>query len=130
MPALSDEIIQILEQPVLVFVATTFPNGSPQNTPVWVDVVDGRPVFNTSVGRWKEKNLRRDPRISLAFTAPDDPYKYFELRGTAEFSTEGAFDQIDRLAQKYLGQEKYPWLQEGEQRINVFVNVEKVTGMG
>jgi PPOX class probable F420-dependent enzyme len=113
-----------------VFVATTFPNGSPQNTPVWIDVIDGRPVFNTSVGRWKEKNLRHDPRVSLAFTAPDDPYKYFELRGTVEFSTEGAFDEIDRLAQKYIGQEKYPWLQEGEQRINVFVNVDKVSGMG
>ena len=130
MSALSDEVAQILEQPVMVFVATSFPNGSPQNTPVWIDVVDGKPVFNTAVGRWKEKNLRRDPRVSLAFTSPDDAYRYYEIRGTAELSLDGADDQIDKLAQKYIGQEKYPWRQESEQRINVIVHVDKVTGMG
>ena len=39
-------------------------------------------------------------------------------------------EQIDKLAKKYLGRDKYPGLKAGEQRINVFVNVEKVSGMG
>ena len=29
-------------------IATTFPNGQPQNTPVWITVVDGRPVRVTT----------------------------------------------------------------------------------
>jgi len=130
MTPLPADILELLEQPVYPFVATTYPDGRPQNTPVWIDVVDGRPVFNTAVGRVKERNLRRDPRVSLSFLAPDDPYKYYELRGTVEFSTEGAVEQINKLAKKYIGQDTYPWLQPGEQRINVFVNVEKVSGMG
>jgi PPOX class probable F420-dependent enzyme len=128
--AIPDEVLELLQQPVFPFVATTFPDGRPQNTPVWIDVIDGRPVFNTAVGRVKEKNLRRDPRVSLSFTSPDDPYKYYELRGTAEFSTDGADQQIDRLAKKYIGQDTYPWRSPGEQRVNVFVNVDRVSGMG
>ncbi len=73
---LADEVRGLLQQPVIAFVATTFENGQPQVTPVWIDVEDGRPVFNTAVGRVKERHLRRDPRLSLAFHAPDEPLRY------------------------------------------------------
>jgi PPOX class probable F420-dependent enzyme len=130
MAALPDDVRALLEQPVQLYVATTMKDGRPQVTPVWVDVVDGRPVFNTSVGRLKERNLRRDPRVALAFSAPDNPYQFYQLQGTAEMTTEGADETIDRLAKKYLGEDKYPWRNPEEQRINVFVNVDKVSGMG
>ena len=124
---LPDEVLELLEQPVFVFLATTFSHGQPQNTPVWITVVGGRPAFNTAVGRVKERNLRRDPRLSLAFLTPDDPEEYVEIRGTAEFSLEGAEDMIDALALKYLGKETYPYRSASEQRINVFVNVDRVS---
>ena len=31
---LPDDVLALLEQPVFAFVATTFPSGQPQNTPV------------------------------------------------------------------------------------------------
>ena len=78
---LPDEVLALLEQPVFAFVATTFPSGQPQSAPVWITVVDGRPLFNTAVGRVKERNLRRDPRLSLSFLTLHDPEEYVELRG-------------------------------------------------
>ena len=123
---LPDDVLALLEQPVFAFVATTFPSGQPQNTPVWITVVDGRPVFNTAVGRVKERNLRRDPRLSLSFLTPEDPEEYVELRGTAEFSLDGADDMIDALSRKYLGTE-FAHHSPSQQRINVFVNVDRVS---
>jgi hypothetical protein len=37
---------------------------------------------------------------------------------------------IDKMAQKYLGQEKYPWSRPGEQRIVIVVRPEHTTQMG
>ena len=55
---------------------------------------------------------------------------YVSVTGRAEFIEEGAFEHIDKLAQKYIGQEKYPYLQPGEQRIIVRVTPERVDAMG
>jgi PPOX class probable F420-dependent enzyme len=126
---LTDEVRDLLQQPVIAYLATTFESGQPQVTPVWIDLEEDRPVFNTAVGRVKERHLRRDPRLSLAFHAPDDAYRYVEIRGTAEFSEQGADEMIDRLAQKYLGTERYPWHKATERRINVFVNPTRISGM-
>lgn len=123
---LPDDVLALLDQPVFAFIATTFPDGQPQNTPVWITVVDGRPVFNTAVGRVKERNLRRDPRLSLAFLTPDDPEEYVELRGTAEFSLDGADEMIDALSRKYVGTD-FAHHSASQQRINVFVNVDRVS---
>jgi PPOX class probable F420-dependent enzyme len=127
MATLPDEARDLLKQPVLAYVATTFEDGQPQNTPIWIDLEGDRPVFNTAVGRVKERNLRRDPRVSVSFANPENPYQYFEIRGTAEFQDEGADAMIDRLAKKYLGQDTYPFRQEGEQRVTVFVNPTRVS---
>jgi PPOX class probable F420-dependent enzyme len=123
---LPDEVLELLEQPVFVFVATTLPSGQPHNTPVWITVVDGRPLFNTAVGRVKERNLRRDPRLSLSFLTPEDPEEYVELRGTAEFSLDGADDMIDALSRKYVGTD-FAHHSPSQQRINVFVDVDRVS---
>jgi hypothetical protein len=39
-------------------------------------------------------------------------------------------EHIDSLAMKYLGQEKYPFRQEGETRLIVKIEPEHVSGMG
>jgi PPOX class probable F420-dependent enzyme len=61
--------------------ATVNPDGSPQVTPVWVDENDGYVLVNTAVGRLKERNTRRDPRVALAVPDWEDPYTYVEIRG-------------------------------------------------
>jgi PPOX class probable F420-dependent enzyme len=63
--------------------ATLNPDGSPQLTPVWAGLEDGQIAINTSVGRVKEENLRRDPRVSLCCMDTENPYHRVEIRGRA-----------------------------------------------
>ena len=41
----------------------------------------------------------------------------------------GAEEHIDRLAKKYIGQDRYPWRQPGERRIVFKIAPEHVAGM-
>jgi PPOX class probable F420-dependent enzyme len=89
---------------------TSMPDGSPQATPVWFDVEEDLIRVNTARGRAKERNMTHRPRIALAILDPANPYRYLQIRGTVIESTEeGARQPIDRLPQKYLGKERYPW---------------------
>jgi PPOX class probable F420-dependent enzyme len=125
---LSEAQKRLLRSTSLAHLGTINPDGSPQVTPIWVDVEDDRPVFNTAVGRRKERNLRRDPRVTIEMTDPDDPYSYIEIRGTAELDEEGAEDHIDFLAHKYLGVDSYPNRRASERRIKVYVTPTSVFG--
>jgi len=87
-------------------------------------------IFNTAVGRAKERYLRQDPRVSLIVVDPENPYRWVSVSGTAELDTDGADDVIDRLAKKYLGKDEYPWRNPAEQRVIVRVKPEKVSSAG
>jgi len=99
--------------------ATTNADGSPAATPVWASVVGDTVLVNTAVGRVKERNVRRDPRVALAMVDRENPYAWIELRGrVVEFiDGEQADRSIDGLAQKYLGLARYATAKPGEQRI-------------
>lgn len=117
-----------LAAPVFWHLATINPDGSPQVSPMWVDVEGDHVVFNTAIGRVKEENLRRDPRLSLSSVDPADPYDRVEIRGRAVRFVEGeeAERGMDRLAGKYLGTERYQWLLPGERRVAVLVEPTRV----
>src|SRR5216684_866974 len=56
----------LLEKQAFGNLGTLMKDGSPQVTPVWVDY-DGKFVrFNSAKGRVKDKNIRRDPRVSIS----------------------------------------------------------------
>jgi PPOX class probable F420-dependent enzyme len=110
---------------------TLMPDGSPQTTPVWVDYVDGKVLVNSALGRQKDKNLRRDPRVAITLIDPDNPYRYLEVRGkVSEITQEGADKLIDKLAKKYLDKDKYPFAQPGEQRVIYKIDPEHVSPHG
>ena len=97
---------------------TLMPDGSPQVTPVWCDVEGDLVIINSAKGRQKDRNLRRDPRVSLAIIDPDNPYRYLELRGrVVEITEQGAAAHIDKMAKKYLGVDKYPYKNPNEIRV-------------
>jgi len=111
--------------------ATLMPNGDVQVTPVWVDVDNGNLLFNSARGRLKDKNVRRDPRVTLTLMDPDNPYRYMEVRGrVVDITEKGADKHIDKLAKKYLGVDKYPYAQPGEVRVLYRVKPEHVHAYG
>jgi PPOX class probable F420-dependent enzyme len=126
---LPDQAKDILSKQTFANLATLMPDGSPQVTPVWVDYEGDRIVINTAEGRAKPRNMRDDPRVALSATDPDNPYEAVIVRGhVSEMTHEGADEHIDAMAKKYLGQDRYPFRQAGEQRIKVYIEAEVVKG--
>lgn len=127
MASLTDDgVRRLLEEKNFAVVSTVNTDGSIHSAVVWVEVAEGRLGVNTALGRHWPNNLQRDPRITVAVYDQGNPYDYVEVRGTATLITEGADEHIDRLAQKYLGVDRYPYRQAGEQRVSVFVEPERV----
>jgi PPOX class probable F420-dependent enzyme len=119
----------ILQKKTFAHLATLMPDGSPQSTPVWVDVEGDEIVINTAEGRAKARNLREDPRVALSATDPDNPYEAVIVRGwVTDMTHEDADEHIDRLAKKYLDEDTYPHRQPGEERVKVYITPEVVKG--
>jgi PPOX class probable F420-dependent enzyme len=131
MAELSDKARELFEGSNLLFVGTVNADGSPQVTPVWTALDNEHITFNTAVGRAKERNLRRDPRVGLSITAQDDPFKKVDIVGRVVDIIEGdeAYAQIDDLSEKYIGQRPYPWRQESEQRVKIVIEPMRVYEM-
>jgi PPOX class probable F420-dependent enzyme len=131
MAELSEKARKLLIDPNYLFVATTNRDGWPQVTPVWTDLQNGRIRFNTAVGRAKERNLRRDPRVGLSITARDNPWEKVDIRGRVVDFVEGeeADRHIDSLSEKYIGQTPYPWHRPDERRVIVVIEPERVYEM-
>ena len=106
-------------------------DGSPQLTQTWVDT-DGQHVLINSVqGYVKLENIAQDPRVAVAISPPDNPSRYFQVRGrVCDVTTNGAVDHIEALAQKYLGT-SYPWYGGRDQvRVIITIEPEKISSMG
>lgn len=123
--------LDLFQKKAFASLATLMPDGRPQVTPVWCDY-DGRHVIvNSAKGRQKDRNMRRDARVSLAIIDPDNPYRYLEVRGrVAEITEDGADAHIDRMAKKYLGQDKYPYRSPEEVRVLYKIEPERTHVMG
>ncbi|MEE1810216.1 PPOX class F420-dependent oxidoreductase [Streptomyces sp. BE133] len=129
--ALSAELKALLDTPVFVTVATIQPDGSPQVSPVWVKRDGEDLLISTTVGRRKEKNLSRDPRVSVVVQPFDAPYTYAEIRGTATLTTEGGQELIDELSVKYTGKKYAEFNPESgadDERVVVRITPRKVVG--
>ena len=122
MARLDDSAREKIEAPNLAFLATVMEDGSPQVSPIWIAMEDGNITFNTALGRLKEKNMRRDPRVAISVADRDDIYDRVTIRGRVLEMIDGevAERQIDDLARKYLGTD-YPWRKPGENRLKVVV---------
>ena len=127
---LNDEQKKFLLDKNFVNLATLMKDGSPQVTPVWVDF-DGKHVLvNSEQKRVKVRNMKRDPRVGVAVFDMANPYNFIEIRGrVVDITTDGAADHIDKMAKKYMGQDKYPFNGPGDVRVIIKIEPEKVAGM-
>ncbi|MEU1878816.1 TIGR03618 family F420-dependent PPOX class oxidoreductase [Streptosporangium sp. NPDC020072] len=130
MGKLNDDAKALLSQPIHGWVTTLRPDGSLHSTVVWVDVDGDDVIFNTAVGRAKERHLRDNPQVSVSVLDPKDAFHLVSVSGVAQFELDGADEVIDGLANKYLGVETYPYRQPGEQRVTVRIRPEQVVYSG
>ena len=81
MVELSEEVRKRVQAPNFWHLGTINRDGSPHITPMWIDLDGDHVMFNTAIGRVKEENLRRDPRVSLSHIDGENPYDRVEIRG-------------------------------------------------
>jgi PPOX class probable F420-dependent enzyme len=130
-PTIPQDFFDLFQKRAFGMFATLMPDGHPQVTPVWCDLEGGYVLVNTAKGRQKDRNVRRDPRVTVMVLDPDNSYRYLEIRGrVTEITESGADDHIDKMAMKYLGQAKYPYRQPAEVRVLLRIRPEHVTAYG
>ena len=113
-----EKYVDLFSKKAFANLATVNPDGTPQVTPVWVDYDGTHVLVNSARGRRKDKNMETNPAVAISILDPDNPYRYLEVRGrVAEITEDGADEHIDKMAKKYLGQDKYPFRQPGEVRV-------------
>lgn len=126
-----DKARGLLEGSNFCHLATLMPDGTPQLTPVWVDVDGDYVLINTAEGRLKVRNMRRDPRVAVEVSNAENPYEYVSIQGkVVEEDHDGADQHINKQSKKYLGQDEYPFRQPGEVRVIFKIEAEKVSTYG
>lgn len=124
-------IRKLFEDKNFVFLSSLMKDGSPHVTPTWVDIENGNILINTAIGRIKQKNISRDPRVALAIADQNNPYDMVTIRGKVieQISGDSAEEHIDKLAKKYIGKDKYPGRSPGEKRILLKIKPERIFHM-
>jgi PPOX class probable F420-dependent enzyme len=125
--AIPDEAKHLFKEKDFAHVATINPDGTPQVSAVWVSMDGDLITFNTALGRVKPNNLSANPAVALSIHAQENPYENLIVQGkVVEITEDGADDDIDALAKRYMGVDSYPFRQPGEQRVIVKIQPEKV----
>jgi PPOX class probable F420-dependent enzyme len=128
--SIPSQFLDLFEKKAFGSLATLMPDGTLQVTPVWVDFDGKRVIVNSARGRRKDRNMNAGASVALAIMDPDNPYRYLEVRGwVAEVTEQGADEHIDRMAKKYLGQDKYPFREPGEVRVIYRIDPTAASGM-
>jgi PPOX class probable F420-dependent enzyme len=126
---LSEPVIKIIQDKNFAFLGTIMRDGRPQVSPIWIDIDDNNNIIliNTANGRIKQKNITRDPRVSLSLVDKNNPYSMITIQGTViEQTTVGADEHIDKLAKKYLNIDRYPSHSPSIQRVICKIKPEKI----
>lgn len=84
---------------------TLMPDGQPQTQVMWVDADGEHILINTEVDRQKQRNVTRDPRVTVAVIDSANPYHYAEIRGRVVEQVRGpeARAHIDACSMRYNG---------------------------
>jgi PPOX class probable F420-dependent enzyme len=103
---ISNEVRAFLEESRFAVMATINQSGTPQLTVMWYALHPSEDVIllNAMRGLLKERNLRRDPRMSLCI---EDGMRYVTLSGRAELIEDRAQQEREvneLIAPRYIGE--------------------------
>jgi PPOX class probable F420-dependent enzyme len=130
---LSDKLRSFLTERRFAVLATINPDGTPQQSTMWYELQGDRIMMNTRVGRKKERNLKRDPRLSICI---EDEYNYITLAGRAELDYDHDSSQatIRALAVRYDGEEDAAQMVRNtfgkQSRVTIYVTIESIDAHG
>lgn len=129
--AIPDSHKDLLDTTGFLHLASLGPEGEPQVHPVWYEWDGTHLLVSSTAPRQKTKNLARDGRIAGTILDPQNAYRYLEIRGVVEsIEDDPTSSLIDRLAKRYLNEDKYPWDGPDPQRVIIRIRPEKANVMG
>ena len=78
---LTEPFVKFFRGKNFAFLGTVNKDGSPQVTPTWIDIIEEEKgedheqilLINTAKDRLKQKNVSRDPRVSISLVDEDNP---------------------------------------------------------
>ena len=125
---LPGDLLALLHQPSLCFVATLMADGSPHLTQTWVDTDGTHILINSVQGFQKIKNMERDPRVAVNVSDPHNPFHCYAIRGRVlGITTDGAAEHIEKLSQRYTGA-PYSWYGGRDQtRLIITIQADKIS---
>lgn len=130
---LTDKLRAFLNERRFAVLVTINPDGTPQATTMWYELQGDRIMMNTRVGRKKERNLKRDPRMSICI---EDEYHYLTLSGRVEldYDHERSQASIHRLAIRYDGEESADRAMQNnfskQSRVTIYMTIEHADAHG
>ena len=128
--SLTEEDRSLLGAPNHAWVVTLNPDGAPHASITWIDSTETHVLVNTAVGRRKDRNVERDPRVTIAAQRGADAYDWISVEGvveTREFD-EVADRHIDALSRAYDGR---PWSPvEGQRRVRWLIRPVRIVRYG
>jgi PPOX class probable F420-dependent enzyme len=128
---LNDTVRRLLDEPNPAVLATINPDGSPQTSVVWVTRNGNDLLLSSAAGRRKERNIRRDPRVSLTVADRRDPQLYAEIRGVAAITEDAGRRFAVQLEEQYEGPgagDQFLQLPPEVIRVIVTITPHRVTG--
>lgn len=102
---MSPDVREVLDGTPIAHLASVLPDGAPHSVPVWIGTHGEHIAILTGPGSQKALNLRRDPRVAISLTPPDNPFQPVIIRGRVVEWLDGdtAWEIIDRISTKYIG---------------------------
>jgi PPOX class probable F420-dependent enzyme len=125
---LSEAARRFLLETRFAVIATINRDGTPQQSNIWYQLDGDGILMNTKRDRLKDRNLRRDPRLSVCV---EDGNRYLTLRGRSTLIDDQTVAQEDirRLASRYHGEQVAKDMMSTqfskEQRITIRMTIER-----
>jgi PPOX class probable F420-dependent enzyme len=128
--ALTPDDRALIAAPNYAWVVTLQPDGSPQASITWIDTTETHVLVNTAIGRRKDRNVERDPRVTVAVQRGADVYDWITVEGVVEERQVGdaAEAHIDQLSRAY---DDRPWTPvPGQRRVRWLIRPEHIVRYG
>lgn len=109
------------------WLSTLMPDGSPQLTPVWIDVEGDHIMLSTNEGTVKVANMRRDPRVAIAIESEEDRYRVVTIRGRVEsIESDEGHGRVDALSWRH---DDHAWdtSMDSTARLSVRIRPDRIT---
>ena len=130
---LSKDVRAFLAEKRFAVLATLNADGTIQQTVMWYELRDDHVMMNTRRGRVKDRNLLRDPRVSICV---EDGLRFVTIAGRVELVEDQATAQADikALAVRYHGAERGEEMSRDQfgkqQRISMLLPIDDVIAHG